>query len=55
MMTDAQNVAPALDDKNPAEADARARVAQLAKAHASIVSNDWTLLPQVQSSALPRG
>ncbi|WP_405783370.1 phosphatidylinositol-specific phospholipase C domain-containing protein [Streptomyces sp. NBC_00859] len=55
VMTDAQNVSPALDDKNPSESDAQARVAQLAAAHASVVSNDWTLLPRVQSAALPRG
>ncbi|WP_328540216.1 phosphatidylinositol-specific phospholipase C domain-containing protein [Streptomyces sp. NBC_00344] len=55
VMTDAQNVAPALDDKNPPEADARARLAQLASAHASIASNDWTTLKGVQSTTLPRG
>ncbi|MER0444114.1 phosphatidylinositol-specific phospholipase C domain-containing protein [Streptomyces sp. Edi4] len=55
IMTDAQNVAPALDDKNPSPEDARARVAKLAAAHASVASNDWTALPQVQSLALPRG
>ncbi|MCT9088735.1 Ca2+-dependent phosphoinositide-specific phospholipase C [Streptomyces sp. ASQP_92] len=55
VMTDAQNVAPALDDKNPSPADARARVARLAAAHASVASNDWTALPEIQSLALPRG
>jgi hypothetical protein len=54
-MTDAQNVAPALDDLNPAPADAAARVALLAKAHASIASNDWRTLPSVQSLVVPRG
>jgi hypothetical protein len=54
-MTDSQNVAPALDDVNPAPADAQARVAQLAKAHATVASNDWRGLPQVQSLVLPRG
>jgi hypothetical protein len=54
-MTDSQNVAPALDDVNPAPADAAARVAQLAKAHATIASNDWKGLPQVQSLVVPRG
>lgn len=54
-MTDAQNVAPALDDVNPAPADAQARVAQLAKAHATVASNDWRGLTQVQSTVLPRG
>ncbi|WP_328314410.1 Ca2+-dependent phosphoinositide-specific phospholipase C [Streptomyces sp. NBC_00442] len=55
VMTDAQNVSPALDDKNPSPADAQARVARLAAAHASVASNDWTALPQIQSLALPRG
>jgi hypothetical protein len=54
-MTDAQNVAPALNDTNPAVADAQARVALLAKDHASMVSNDWTALPAVLSEVLPRG
>ncbi|WP_406142104.1 phosphatidylinositol-specific phospholipase C domain-containing protein [Streptomyces sp. NBC_01089] len=55
VMTDAQNVAPVLDDRNPSASDAQARVAQLAAAHASVASNDWTGLPQVQSAAVPRG
>ncbi|WP_328912610.1 MULTISPECIES: phosphatidylinositol-specific phospholipase C domain-containing protein [unclassified Streptomyces] len=54
-MTDAQNVPPALDDMNPSAADAQARVAQLAKAHATVASNDWKGLPTVQSLVLPRG
>ena len=55
LMTDAQNVPPAIDDANPTQAQAEAKVAQLAAAHASVVSNDWTKLPAVQSEALPRG
>jgi hypothetical protein len=55
IMTDAQNVAPTLDDVNPSSADAQARVAQLAKAHATIASNDWRGLSDVQSLVLPRG
>ncbi|WP_329466679.1 phosphatidylinositol-specific phospholipase C domain-containing protein [Streptomyces sp. NBC_01431] len=55
VMTDAQNVPPVLDDKNPSPSDAQARVARLAAAHASVASNDWTTLAQVQSLALPRG
>ncbi|WP_037908563.1 phosphatidylinositol-specific phospholipase C domain-containing protein [Actinacidiphila yeochonensis] len=55
IMTDAQNVAPTLDDTAPAAADAQARVAQLAAAHATIASNDWRGLPSVQSLVLPRG
>jgi hypothetical protein len=45
IMTDAHNVAPALDPTNPPVAAAQARVAQLAADHASVVSNDWTGLP----------
>jgi hypothetical protein len=55
IMTDAQNVPPALDDRNPTQAAAQARVAALAAAHASIVSCDWSGLPAVLSEVLPRG
>ncbi|MEW5353935.1 hypothetical protein E0E62_15950 [Streptomyces sp. 16-176A] len=54
-MTDAQNVPPALDDVKPSAADAQARVTQLAKAHATVASNDWKTLPNVQSMVVPRG
>ncbi|MFF9315805.1 phosphatidylinositol-specific phospholipase C domain-containing protein [Streptomyces sp. NPDC014748] len=54
-MTDAQNVPPALDDVTPSAADAQARVTQLAKAHATVASNDWKALPNVQSMVVPRG
>ncbi|WNI18620.1 phosphatidylinositol-specific phospholipase C domain-containing protein [Actinacidiphila sp. ITFR-21] len=54
-MTDSQNVAPALDDVNPSPADAAARIALLAKAHATVASNDWKSLPDVQSLVVPRG
>jgi hypothetical protein len=55
VMTDAQNVAPALSDTSPSQADASARVARLAAAHASFVSCDWTALPSVLAEQLPRG
>jgi hypothetical protein len=55
IMTDAQNVAPALSDTAPSQADAQARVALLASKHASVVSTDWTALPAVLSEVLPRG
>jgi len=55
IMTDAQNVAPALSDTAPSQADAQARVALLATKHASVVSTDWTGLPAVLSEVLPRG
>ncbi|MGW2783657.1 phosphatidylinositol-specific phospholipase C domain-containing protein [Streptomyces populi] len=54
-MTDSQNVSPALDDVSPSSSDASARVALLAKAHATVASNDWRGLPDVQSLVLPRG
>ncbi|WP_035804692.1 phosphatidylinositol-specific phospholipase C domain-containing protein [Kitasatospora mediocidica] len=53
--TDAQNVAPAIDDTNPTVDQARARVAQLAAAHASFVSSDWRTLTTVLPEVLPRG
>jgi hypothetical protein len=55
IMTDAQNVAPALSDTAPTQSDAQARVALLASKHASVVSTDWTGLPAVLSEVLPRG
>jgi hypothetical protein len=55
LMTDAQNVPPTLNATDPSAADARARIAQLATAHASIASNDWRGLPDVQSMVVPRG
>lgn len=54
-MTDAQNVPPVLDKVSPSVTDAQARVNQLAKAHATVASNDWRGLPQVQSMVVPRG
>jgi hypothetical protein len=55
VMTDAQNVPPAIDDTDPTVDQAQARVAQLAAAHATIVSTDWTGLTTVQPEVLPRG
>ena len=55
VMTDAQNVSPALSDTAPSQADAQARVALLAAHHASVVSTDWTGLPAVLAEVLPRG
>jgi hypothetical protein len=55
LMTDAQNVAPAISDTAPTVAEAQARVAQLAAAHASVASSDWTTLTTVQPEAVPRG
>ncbi|MGW2254968.1 phosphatidylinositol-specific phospholipase C domain-containing protein [Kitasatospora sp. NPDC001660] len=55
VMTDAQNVLPTLSDTAPSQADATARVARLAAAHASFVSCDWTGLPAVLGEQLARG
>ncbi|WP_189930020.1 phosphatidylinositol-specific phospholipase C domain-containing protein [Streptomyces sulfonofaciens] len=55
IMTDAQNVPPAIDGTNPTEQQALDRVALLAKDNASIVSSDWYPLPHVLSTVLPRG
>jgi hypothetical protein len=55
VMTDAENVTPALSDTDPSQADATARVAELAADHASFVSCDWTGLPAVLGEQLPRG
>ncbi|HWO68644.1 MAG TPA: Ca2+-dependent phosphoinositide-specific phospholipase C [Umezawaea sp.] len=42
VMTDAHDVAPAIDSRNPAVADAQAKVRQLGAIGATIVSSDWT-------------
>jgi hypothetical protein len=55
IMTDAQNVSPAIDDANPTLQQAQDRVALLAADHASVVSCDWTGLPQVLGEVLTRG
>lgn len=55
LMTDAQNVAPAIDGTNPTEQQARDRLALLAADHASLISADWRSLPAVLSSVVPRG
>ncbi|MEV1290466.1 phosphatidylinositol-specific phospholipase C domain-containing protein [Micromonospora sp. NPDC049679] len=55
IMTDAAAVAPPIDSTHPTEAEASARVALLAKAHASVVSADWASLPRVLSTVAVRG
>ncbi|MEV0779383.1 phosphatidylinositol-specific phospholipase C domain-containing protein [Streptomyces sp. NPDC050433] len=55
VMTDAHAVPPAIDGTNPTEAQARDRVTLLAGRHASIVSSDWSPLPSVLSTVVPRG
>ncbi len=55
VMTDAQNVAPAIDGHNPTVDQANQRVADLAKQHASVVTADWTGLTTVLPQVLARG
>ncbi|GAB2657223.1 phosphatidylinositol-specific phospholipase C domain-containing protein [Prescottella soli] len=55
VMADAHKVAPALDPVAPGEADARARVLELAGRSASVVSTDWTPLPRILSMVTDRG
>jgi hypothetical protein len=55
VMTDAHNVAPAIDSRTPSAAQGRDRVARLAKAHASVVTSDWAGLPDVLGLTLHRG
>jgi hypothetical protein len=53
VMTDAQNVPPAVADGDVAAA--QARVAALAAAHASVASADWSHMPQVVGLVDTRG
>ncbi|MEV0329174.1 phosphatidylinositol-specific phospholipase C domain-containing protein [Micromonospora echinospora] len=53
VMTDAQNVPPAVGDTDPVAA--RARVAELAAEHASVASADWATIPEVVDDVLDRG
>ena len=55
VMTDGQNVAPAIDAHNPTVDQANQRVAELAKQHASVITSDWTGLTTVLPQVLPRG
>jgi hypothetical protein len=55
IMTDAQNVPPAISATTPTVAQATARVQQLAADNASIVSSDWRTLTTVLPMVLPRG
>ncbi|MFC4605346.1 phosphatidylinositol-specific phospholipase C domain-containing protein [Rhodococcus kronopolitis] len=55
VMTDAHRVLPVIDGVHPAVRDARARVRMLAERSASVVTADWTQLPRVLSTVLPRG
>ncbi|WP_052849446.1 phosphatidylinositol-specific phospholipase C domain-containing protein [Streptomyces avicenniae] len=53
VMTDAHNVPPAISATTPSEAEALARVQQLADGGAAVASSDWHALPGVLSSVVP--
>ncbi|KIZ17291.1 phosphatidylinositol-specific phospholipase C domain-containing protein [Streptomyces natalensis] len=55
VMTDAHKVPPVIDGTHPTEAEALARVRQLAAAHASFATADWYPLPSVLKTVVPRG
>lgn len=53
VMTDVQNIAPAVSNGDVAAA--QARVALVAGKHASVASSDWSSMPAVDSEVLDRG
>jgi hypothetical protein len=53
VMTDVQNIAPAVSNGDVAAA--QARVALVAGQHASVASSDWSSMPAVDSEVLDRG
>ncbi|MEV7422696.1 MULTISPECIES: phosphatidylinositol-specific phospholipase C domain-containing protein [unclassified Streptomyces] len=55
LMTDAHNVAPAIDGTNPTEQQARDRLDLLAGRNASLISADWRALTTVLATVVPRG
>lgn len=55
VMTSAHSVDPAISRTNPTEEEARDRLLLLAAANASVITSDWTQLPQIQSMVVPRG
>ncbi|MFF4694777.1 phosphatidylinositol-specific phospholipase C domain-containing protein [Streptomyces chattanoogensis] len=55
IMTDAHKVSPEIDGTHPTEAEALARVNQLAAAHASFATADWYPLPSVLKTVVSRG
>ncbi|GHE11211.1 phosphatidylinositol-specific phospholipase C domain-containing protein [Streptomyces alanosinicus] len=55
IMTDAAGVSPAISSTDPTDAEVAARLALLAKNHASIITSDWsTKSASVLSSTVPR-
>ncbi|MEG3630134.1 phosphatidylinositol-specific phospholipase C domain-containing protein [Streptomyces poriticola] len=55
VMTGAHGVHPPISGTHPAPEEARARVTELAAAHASFVTSDWYTLPEIQSLVVSRG
>jgi hypothetical protein len=53
VMADAQNVAPAIDGRNPTVQQATDKLTQLAARGATIISSDWTN-PAITSLTTPR-
>ena len=53
VMTDVQNISPAVTAGDVAAA--QARVAQVAAAHASVASSDWSSMPSVDAMVADRG
>jgi Phosphoinositide phospholipase C, Ca2+-dependent len=55
IMTDAHGVSPAISSTNPTDAEVAARLALLAKDHASLITSDWSAKPaSVLSSVTTR-
>lgn len=54
VMTDAHNVAPAIDGTNPTQTQALDRLTLLAGRNASIITADWHALTQVLATVVPR-
>jgi hypothetical protein len=55
IMTAAEGVPPVIDGQKPTTDQARARIAELAKKHASLVTSDWLPVTGVLADIVPRG
>ena len=53
-MTDAHKVAPQIDGTHATETEASERLDLLAGQHASYITADWSRLPNVLSTVVPR-
>ncbi|MDJ0108388.1 hypothetical protein QM646_18345, partial [Rhodococcus erythropolis] len=54
VMTDAHKVAPQIDGAHATEVEASERLDRLAGDHASYITADWSRLPNVLSTVVPR-